>query len=168
MQLIQWFQSFCGLLVLVSCNGQASSLNSSGRQVTSIKESELVQTLPGLRAWRLQGIFSQGNGQGRALLSLGDGGILRVQPGDVLPGGLKVVVVLRDRLQLRRGAQNWELLMQGYGSEGNSAATAKQLDTPVAIDPSLVDCAPSGHTGEMMEELNALGFCPLQPTGTGP
>lgn len=117
--------------------------------------------LPGLSAWRLHGVFSRGDGQGSATLSLEDGPPFSVRTGDRLPGGVEVLAIQRDRLLLRRGRQLGELVILGRApGTGDSAVASMASEAPGNLPSLPPDCEAFALGGVPLDELQALGGCP--------
>ncbi|WP_165668653.1 hypothetical protein [Metapseudomonas otitidis] len=117
--------------------------------------------LPGLSAWRLHGVFSRGDGQGSATLSLEDGPPFSVRTGDRLPGGVEVLAIQRDRLLLRRGHELGELVILGRAPGTSDSAVASMASEAPGNLPSLPpDCEAFALGGVPLDELQALGGCP--------
>ncbi|WP_271105181.1 hypothetical protein [Pseudomonas tohonis] len=127
----------------------------------SLKPYPAPRPLAGLDSWRLYSVFSRGDGQGLASLSLDDGRLLSVQAGDRLPDGIEVLAVERDRLLLRRGAQVGELVIQGRALRAPDAASLAVDVEPAAMLPVLpAGCESFVQAGVPLDELQALGGCP--------
>ena len=115
----------------------------------------------GLDGWRLYSVFSRGDGQGLASLSLDDGRLLSVQAGDRLPDGIEVLAVERDRLLLRRGIQVGELVIQGRALRAPDAAIrAVDVEPAVTLPVLPAGCESFVQAGVPLDELQALGGCP--------
>lgn len=128
----------------------------------SLKPYPAPRPLTGLDGWRLYSVFSRGDGQGLASLSLDDGRLLSVQAGARLPDGTEVLAVERDRLLLRRGGQVGELVIQGLALRAPATAIRAVDVEPATTVPVLpAGCESFVQAGVPLDELQALGGCPM-------
>ncbi|EQM70057.1 hypothetical protein L682_10925 [Aquipseudomonas alcaligenes OT 69] len=127
----------------------------------SLQPPPPLRPLVGLDGWRLYSVFSRGDGQGTASLSLDDTTLLTVQAGVRLPSGIEVLEVQRDRLLLRRGAQVGELVIQGRASRVAELSPGTVVAERAPVLPTLpAGCESFAQAGVPLDELQALGGCP--------
>ena len=113
--------------------------------------------LAGLEGWRLQGLFSQGEGRGWALLDTGGALPLRVEVGGELGNGVRLLALDEQGVWLARGAaQSYLRLGSAPMASASDELAARAVAAPEA--PS-AQCQQYLDDGVPAEELVTLGLC---------